>query len=71
MPVGLGNAIRWLKYEISIIAIDEAEADVSFSLPSSFRYASLLSPSSSRSSRLECDEISNRRGTDAVSGLFT
>ena len=29
MPVGLGNAIRWLKYEISIIAIDEAEADVS------------------------------------------
>jgi translation initiation factor eIF-2B subunit delta len=29
MPVGLGNAIRWLKYEISTISIDEAEADVS------------------------------------------
>ncbi|CED85441.1 Translation initiation factor 2B, delta subunit (eIF-2Bdelta/GCD2) [Phaffia rhodozyma] len=27
MPVGLGNAIRWLKYEISTIDIDEAEAD--------------------------------------------
>lgn len=30
MPVGLGNAIRWLKKEISTVSIDEAEADVSF-----------------------------------------
>lgn len=28
MPIGLGNAIRWLKYEISNVDIDEAEADV-------------------------------------------
>lgn len=53
MPVGLGNAIRWLKYEISIIAIDEAEADVSAlsssSLPPSFRrvFLFLLSLTSS------------------------
>lgn len=31
MPIGLGNAIRWLKYEISTVDIDEAEADVSLS----------------------------------------
>lgn len=30
MPIGLGNAIRWLKYEISTVDIDEAEADVSY-----------------------------------------
>lgn len=42
MPVGLGNAIRWLKYEISTISIDEAEADVSVPCSEMFRNESKM-----------------------------